>query len=140
MNKVLILVLCAAVLSCQRTIFIKNKNCLPNGHSCQLESDNQALLELKIDKQAQIKDKSYQIELIVLKKLDIKKIEAELIGMNMTMPESKFSFSKVGPGVYKTQVIPGICTESKMLWRLKISLVLSDESKYYTFIDYQVGR
>ena len=132
--------LCAALWSCQETRFLENKNCLPIGRVCEYRLDNQSFYSLHIDDSALIKNKNYGIDLQLKQELKVSRVYGELIGLNMKMPDNKFEFDNDGAENFSAKVIPGLCSENKMLWRLKISLVLSDKSKYYTFIDYQVGR
>ena len=63
--------------------------------------------------------------------------QAQLIGLSMEMPTTLFDFT--GRSL-AARISPGICTETKMRWRLKITFKGKNQEVYYTFIDYQVGR
>lgn len=118
-------------------IFLQNNSCLSPELECSYSDTGDEIFKLYFDADPKIKDQSYNIVIKTAQK--VKSATAELIGMNMEMPINKVTFNLKNKN-FEVKIVPGFCSESKMLWRLKINLVLSDNTKYYTFINYQVGR
>lgn len=132
------------IASCSRfhsneSIFLENKKCLDKDLSCSFRVQGKEIFQISFGSDPRIKDTSYQ--LVVNPKVgNVVSVTADLIGMNMEMPLNQISLSQNSIGEFQSLITPGLCTENKMLWRLKINLVLSDKTRYYTFINYQVGR